>query len=333
MVKVSVIIPVYNVENYIARCLDSILCQTFKDFEIICVDDGSTDETLEILNAYCLFDKRIKIIKQQNKGVSAARNTGLKAAKGKYISFVDSDDWIAEDMLEKLYKNAQKHTSDFVFCSINSVDIESGNICAYHSEKVSNIIKKYKNKPFSERDLDANEYFNQHVTVWNKLYRRDFLNKNKLKFYEGLIFEDYLFFTQIYFKAQRISFEEKPLYFYRCNREGSIKKAADERYFDIFKISKEVIKTVEECGEWEKYKMPLLLKNVKDLLTYYFLINPQYREAFFEKIKEQYKGKSFGDYDYDILLENKPFRILMELLGKNYEEFKNLQIDLEDLDE
>ena len=118
MPKISVIVPVYNVEEYLDVCLDTIIMQTFKDFEVICVDDGTQDSSGEILDKYALFDKRIKVIHQENKGLSGARNTGVEAANGEYIMFVDSDDYISPLMLENLYKNVKQNKSDFVFCNL-----------------------------------------------------------------------------------------------------------------------------------------------------------------------------------------------------------------------
>ena len=116
MPKISVIIPVYNVEKYLSQCLDSILNQTFKDFECICVNDGSTDKSLAILQEYVNKDDRIKIINQENKGLSGARNSALKIVNGKYITFIDSDDFVTIDYLEKLINIAEKEDSDIVYC-------------------------------------------------------------------------------------------------------------------------------------------------------------------------------------------------------------------------
>ncbi|MBR3628081.1 MAG: glycosyltransferase family 2 protein [Elusimicrobia bacterium] len=116
MPKISVIVPTYNVEKYLSQCLDSILNQTFKDFECICINDGSTDNSLSILQKYASKDNRIKIINQENKGLSGARNAALKIVTGKYITFVDSDDFVSSDYLEKLINLAEKENSDIVYC-------------------------------------------------------------------------------------------------------------------------------------------------------------------------------------------------------------------------
>ena len=124
MVKISVIVPVYNVENYLKKCIDSIINQTFQDIEIICVNDGSTDNSRKILEEYKNKDSRIKIIDKENGGLSSARNAGIKTAEGEFLSFIDSDDWIDKTMLEKLYKNITGLNSDISICAVHRFDEE-----------------------------------------------------------------------------------------------------------------------------------------------------------------------------------------------------------------
>ena len=120
--KISVIVPVYNVEKYIKKCLDTIISQTFSDIEIICVNDGSTDSSRKILEEYKNKDSRIIIIDKKNGGLSSARNAGMKVAMGEYISFIDSDDWIEETMLEKLYNNMTTLNTDITICAVHQFD-------------------------------------------------------------------------------------------------------------------------------------------------------------------------------------------------------------------
>ena len=126
-VKISVVLPVYNVANYLRKCLDSLVNQTFKDFEVICVDDGSTDKSTKILEEYQKKDNRIKILQQQRGGAGAARNLGLGHAQGKYVQFLDSDDYFESNLLEEMYTRAEKYDADLVVCSSKKVDDE-GNI-------------------------------------------------------------------------------------------------------------------------------------------------------------------------------------------------------------
>ena len=134
MIKVSVIIPVYNVEDYLAQCIDSIVCQTLKEIEIICVDDGSTDKSYEILQEYEKKDNRIKLLQQKNAGAGIARNKGMKIAQGKYLAIVDSDDFFELDMLEKAYVQCEKDNAD---------------ICVFRSDKYDTQNQKYEPIPWT----------------------------------------------------------------------------------------------------------------------------------------------------------------------------------------
>ena len=129
MTAISVIVPVYNVENYLVKCLDSIINQTLTDIEIICVNDGSTDNSRQILENYKRKDSRIKIIDKQNGGLSSARNVGYKYSTGEYISYIDSDDWVDLTMLEKMYKNIKKHDCEISICAVHQYDDTKKEIC------------------------------------------------------------------------------------------------------------------------------------------------------------------------------------------------------------
>ena len=159
---ISLIIPVYNVEKYLARCLDSVINQTFKDLEIICIDDGSTDNSSDILQNYALKDERIVVIRQANAGLSAVRNVGISRAKGEYICFIDSDDWIDFDFCEKLYNSAEKHSADIAVAGIiRACRFKRKYFLRFEEEKVS---------------LDLQEKFDicdvpERCYVWNKIYR------------------------------------------------------------------------------------------------------------------------------------------------------------------
>lgn len=185
--KVSVIVPIYNVEKYLSRCLDSLINQTLKEIEIICVNDGSTDNSLEILKEYHLKDSRIKIINKQNAGLSAARNSGLKIASGEYIGFVDSDDWVDLNFFEKLYNSAQKNNCDIAIASIIRInEHKRRKYFEIFSEKIAtDIIDKI--------DLcDIPDY----SYVWNKIYKSDMLKNKNLEFLEGHVYEDIIFSPQ-----------------------------------------------------------------------------------------------------------------------------------------
>lgn len=175
LVKISVIIPVFNVENYLAKCLDSVINQTLKEIEIICVDDGSTDNSFNILNEYKSSDDRIQVYQQENGGHSAATNTALKYIKGDYIFFLDSDDWIELDALEKLYNNATENNCDLVL--YDSIEHLPQN---QFRERRFYILNDLKNQIFdykAEKRLVLNSYYVQ----WAKLYKTSFFKQHNLK--------------------------------------------------------------------------------------------------------------------------------------------------------
>ena len=152
MALISVIVPAYNVEDYLGECLDSIINQTFTDIEIICVNDGSVDSTLDIFNDYASRDERINVISQENKGLSGARNTGLKHAKGKYIYFMDSDDYLEVNALERMYSAAEEKSADIVFFKLINFDDGTGEKYQtryYDMEALSDL----KNNSYSYKDI------------------------------------------------------------------------------------------------------------------------------------------------------------------------------------
>lgn len=213
--KFSIIIPVYNVEKYLAQCLDSVLCQTYaSDYEIICVNDGSTDSSLVILEEYRKKHKELKIIDQQNKGLSGARNTGLKEAKGEYVWFVDSDDWIDKKSLEILAAN------------ISNEDM----ICFNGKRYFENGALEQADEGQTEVNMKGWDYYNKYalqprkfhfVCVVLRLYKRDFLINKHLRFEERIYHEDNLFTPMACYYAQKVKVIPDILYHYRI-RQGSI---------------------------------------------------------------------------------------------------------------
>lgn len=286
MADVSIIVPVYNVESYLAMCLDSLTCQSFEDIEIICINDGSTDNSLEILEHYQKFDRRIKIINKENGGLSSARNVGIKTANGDYILFVDSDDWISSNAVERLYENAQKNNSDLVifdFCC-----------CDYSTNRsiittIENYHGKYENKPFNKNTIETRAYKYIPVSAWSKLYKTDLI-KGKIEFYEDIIFEDVPFWAYIYSHAKRITYLAEPLYFYRKNREGSIMCTKGEKFFDIIKAYDRVESILKDSGDWDKCKPAVQLLMVMDFILRLYSIAPEFREELFNRIKSLNKN-------------------------------------------
>ena len=290
MPKVSVIIPVYNTEKYLARCIDSVVSQSFDDIEIICINDASTDNSLEVLKMYAKFDNRINIInKQINGGLSVARNIGCSIAKGEYLMFVDSDDLISTNAVEILYNNAVQNNSDVVLFAFvkGSSDILPKSIVG---------VPECQNLgSFNANTLPANILKLIPLTTWCKFYKTQFLKDNSISFYEGIIYEDVPFWAEVFTRAKSIIYVNEPLYFYRENRDGQITKDCGTKLFDIIKCYELVKNIYKENNYYDKYKCVLQMLMMLDFMSKYYIVKPELKRKLFEAFK------SFDvhiDYDY-----------------------------------
>ena len=207
---VSVIVPIYKIEDYLDRCISSIVNQTYKNLEIILVDDGSPDKCPKICDDWLVKDSRIKVIHKKNGGLSDARNKGLKMASGEYISFIDGDDWIDNNFIMTLYKVMKQTNSDIVECGIiktnGLIDFEDENEILNIEEL--NVIKK--NNEDAMRELIIENLFHQYV--WNKLYKREVIGNFLFK--EGKYHEDEFWTYRIFSNANLVTFVDKNMYFY-----------------------------------------------------------------------------------------------------------------------
>ena len=231
---VSVIVPIYNVEKYLGECIDSIIRQTYAYLEIILVNDGSTDNSYLICEDYKKKDKRIVLINKENGGLSSARNKGIECANGGYISFVDSDDYIAPDMIESLIKVMDFEQVEVACCSFKK--IKKSPLPKKTENKVMNETEVYQSYQAVSYLLDERHY---KCFACNKLYKRDLFND--IRFPEGKLYEDIITEYKIFKKAKKVVFYRKELYYYRI-REGSItKKAFDKRNYEMLEPIKAIM--------------------------------------------------------------------------------------------
>lgn len=248
---ISVIIPVYNVEKYLEKCLDSVVSQTLKDIEIICVNDGSTDSSLSILKTYSEKDNRIQIISRTNKGLGATRNDGIWSAKGEYLFFLDSDDWIDETCLEKLYNKAKADQAELCIYGCIPYDDEKGQ-CIASKYYTTDIYQRCTSTPCNYKQI-TDCIFTRFEAVL-KLWKRDFFIDNKLFFSEGVWFEDVISHVKGMILAKRITFVNECLYFYR-QRSGSIMKSSNNRkIFDAFIFLEGVLDFLKEKNLYDTLK-------------------------------------------------------------------------------
>ena len=287
----SIIVPVYNVEKYLDKCLKSIAYQTFQDFECILVDDGSTDQSAYICDIWSERDKRFHNIHKVNGGLSDARNHGLSVAKGKYVAFVDSDDWIAPEMYEKMLHHAERNQLEITICGV-----------MLYYEMTGKQTPRKELFPFCKEDkivswknTDILHALNN-VSVCNKLFLRNFLELNKLRFITGIKYEDIPFWSRAFYLATRIGGISEYFYYYRTGRSNSIVQRRDFR--DLPKSYASKINESEYHG---------VLAQISDDLSAYFILcmlnnfircRIEYRKIFFEDMKSliqrcgQYRMKS-----------------------------------------
>ena len=282
MVEISVIIPAYNVEDYIGDCVNSIMNQTFKDLEIICINDGSEDNTLNILRQFESKDDRIIVIDQENNGVGTARNAGLDAATGEYIYFIDSDDFLDSNALSELYDIAKENEADLIIFKSQNFNHDPTEPFVEEYNEMEQIPSSFKNKLFSFKDML--EHFTKiDVTIWNKFFKHDLIED--VRFDEDIIFEDNLFTVDYFFKANRVYFYDKVLY-HRRLRPNSIITSASRRHVEGLEVNKRMIKRIKEAGYYDDVKEKLFIKNFTIIIYRFINIDDEYKEYFFDCLKK-----------------------------------------------
>lgn len=319
MPKISVIVPVYNVEKYLSNCLDSIINQTFTDIEIICVNDGSKDSSRRILEKYKKKDSRIKIVDKKNGGLSSARNAGMRVATGEFYSFIDGDDWVDITMLEKLYDNITKLNTDIVICGVHQYD---------ETNKKLVDDDKYFNLGYFDKSFDNRAFYYEEVKpfimdvcvmAWNKLYRKSFIDECNAWYPDGLIFEDGPFFFSIFFKTKRVSLVRDLLYYYRINRKGSIIKKGGKQFLDIIDVVELMYNSIKDLPFFEQIKNEFYCRKAADIVYRYELINIFLKGVFAKKLKEKNFLFDPEVFDFDVIKEKAVMthRFIFEIRDKS----------------
>ena len=298
---ISIIIPIYNVEKYLDECLTSVMNQTYKNFEVILVNDGTKDNSIEIVNKFISKHNNIKLVNKENGGLGSARNVGINHARGKYLIFIDSDDYIEATYIEKLYTEIEKSKSDIVICGINKYYENSKNI-----EPVN--LEVENNKSYSSLEaiklLFTNKIF---CHAWNRIYRKELFINNNILFPEGKLYEDILPAVKLISKSKKISFIKENLYYYRI-REGAITsskniKAIEDYNYAIDKVNKYISTSVyEESLKSEKvnFNISYTLSSL-DMLSIYTDYN---KRKFYREYNIRY-NKNYMEYGIIKVLSNK----------------------------
>ena len=295
--KVSIIVPVYNIENYIRVCVESILAQTYESFELILVDDGSKDNSGILCDEYAAIDSRVKVIHKENGGVSSARNTGLQQAKGKWIMYVDGDDWIEPDMIESLIETAKATEADLVFGDFIKYGANAGN-------------KQLPSWSTDKKDSMSRYIAYSMTTIWGSIAKRSLYTEHSLKSPDGVSYcEDFHLIVRLCHFAKKIVNVHRPFYHYRY-RPTSImsnmnrKTEADEQW-----VYQDTIHFFKEQGVYEDYRKVMswrVLKGAQELL-----LDPSEHQRFMELFID---GKEFI---FSCPFVNKKIKILAWLITHN----------------
>lgn len=244
MPKVSVVVPVYNVQQYVGKCLDSILAQTMKDFELLVIDDGATDQSGKICDEYSQKDSRVQVIHQKNQGLGGARNTGIEAAGGEYLLFVDSDDWIEPYTLEKALVAAESTGADISLFAFRSVDELGKTVQVFRESLPKNQALKIK---------DCKDIYLTAPCAWNKLYRSELFARTGVRYPPRVWYEDIRTTLKLFLAADKAVFIDDVCYNYLL-REGSITKNVNaDRNVEIIDAFDDILAYFKEQGAFEAY--------------------------------------------------------------------------------
>ncbi|MBR3888615.1 MAG: glycosyltransferase family 2 protein [Clostridia bacterium] len=296
--KFSIIVPIYNIEEYLPKCLESITNQTHKDFEVLLVDDGSPDNSAQICKEYEAKDSRFKHLKKENGGLSDARNYGFKHAAGEYVFFLDGDDFITEDALEKLNTELEKHPYDIL--SFNNYVYSDGATEEVKSKQmdwdVGNEIKFMLSAP----------------AAWRRVYKYDFWKNNNLEYKKGIIYEDLALTPGLVNYTTNIGHIDEYLYYYvvRTNsimREVKFKPNRDDKFISLETLEN----TFKEHGNYDKYKNEIEYLHIKHLIIMYTMEILKYdKEIYAPRLEKALKvmKEKYPKYTKNIYLKKEPLK-------------------------
>lgn len=296
--KISVIVPVYNSEKYLEECLNSLIYQTYNNIEILCIDDGSSDKSSEILKKYENQDQRIKVFTQKNSGAAVARNLGLKKADGDYVSFIDSDDWI----LLNLYQTFAETLSE-----VGDLDLYMFNVGSYQSGCNDAIPfrffdisdwKNHENELSIHQSIDCVSPFARNISAANKIFNLSFLRQHDILFPENLKYEDAAFHFKALFNAQRIVITDRIFYRYR-RVDGSVSEFVTEKCFDIFTIVDLIENDLRKTDLFEQNKYALFQYKYNVFGQHFTFCPDDLKEKYFIEMKKRAVAAEDG-LDYSI---------------------------------
>ncbi len=286
---ISIVVPVYNTEKYIDDCMASILAQSYKNLQIILVDDGSTDGSGKICDAYVAKDDRFQVIHKANGGVSSALNAGIKETTGSWIMRIDPDDYVHPHMVQRLYETALQKEADLVWCAYENVPEES----SYDKQS----FKDTQGKLEEYTNVEAEKLFyspqiENYIVTWNKLYRADlFKAEPALTFREGRVYEEGYIVYQLVYRAKKVVvLSEEPLYFYRQRGNGIMDKNGHKIYLPVLESGEERIAFYKEKGEKELYRLEINMMMNSSISLYQDMTDASSRKEVKQWFRKFYKN-------------------------------------------
>ena len=319
--KVSVIVPVFNSEDLLGNCLESIENQSLKDIEIICVDDGSSDGSFDILKQFASKDSRFKIYQQENSGAGSARNKGIEESCGEYILFVDSDDYIESETCEMLYEQANRLDCDLILFNSMRHFSNDRNLSLIHFKKNDEInyqIRVFDYEYFRDRIFDG-----EYGVIWNKLYKSSFIRDNNITFPKHKIYNDVEFHIKTTLLAKKISYVDGTFYHYNRSGHASlqtsfVKTSNAMVFFDVLYGLVDFLVEVDMFDEFRKEFVNFTIFELRNKLK---SIDEDSKQEFFEKTKEFYYSLELSSDEVNSI----PYEYFMHFIfvvnSKDYEEF------------
>lgn len=305
MVDISVIVPVYNAEKYVSACLDSLINQTKKEIEIIAVNDGSKDSSLDILKEYAeKYPDLIKVISQENHGLSVTRNVGIKNALGKYVAFVDSDDEIYPELLERLWNKIEEFPFDVVAFDVDLI---------YPDKTITVKSGITENKKELKKEDKSTYFIDMYCMACNKIYKKEIFDDENMLFVPNTWFEDVLFLHKLIPNLKSMGYIDYSGYKY-FQRENSITYTYSDKLFDINRVMEKILKYYKENNFYDEYKDELEYMYVRYMFATYLkrLAKAKDKKRYKEGMRAAFASVkiNFPDYKKNIYLNRKGFKNL-----------------------
>ncbi|WP_295617932.1 glycosyltransferase [uncultured Methanobrevibacter sp.] len=337
-INLSVVMPVFNSEEYLNECLDSILNQTLDNIEIICIDDRSTDNSLDILKGYAEKYDNIKVFRNdENKGAGFTRNRGLSYINGKYFAFMDSDDFLDETAYEKVLDLVKSNDLDFAMFQLINYNDDTGEVYTESYYDIKCLGDDYTEKVFNHKDtIDVDGMFKISVSPCNKIYKRSFIEEIDARFKEGITFEDNIFFFKIFLKAERVSFYKEHLY-YRRRRNDSVMGSYNKNNVNVILISSMAVDLFQEEGYYDLYKENLLNFKINACRNRLNQTDDEHKPYFYKIMHEDFVkqidytferrlNEIYYKRDFKKVLTKKNFTFYRDVLKySEYDEFNEVQ--------